>query len=182
MNEWNKEAEEFYQELPESFKEFASIVYATLKGYTKEESRDVRLNSLLKQHPDWTCDDIPERLQRFFDSAEESYADDRIFFTNMLYYLCGEVCISKKLCLRVAEWLNQQGRVSNDHLKETIKALSYLCGTKEETALEYLSVATFQQLYDAYCETIDCTNDALLTPWVPDHVKKIEGLFDNFNQ
>ena len=78
--------------------------------------------------------------------------------------------------MEVAKWLNCRHKGSKADFYAVMKGLSYLCGTKEDRAIEFLKTATYEQLYDAYIETIDYMNDQILTPWVSDKVKEEEQL------
>ena len=180
MNERKTEKLAFYEELPQSFRAFAAEVFAVYRGYERQESR-AHAEALLKGRHREAPDEIRQDIERFLDRAEECYDDSSVSFAIMLYHLSHELCLSKALCLEAARWLQRQNRVTADNFKETMKALSYLCGTNDENALKQLSSSTFEEMQEVFAHTIDYLDDDLLTPWVPDHIKEADRMKESMD-
>ena len=176
MSKQNGDAAEVYKTMPQSFREFASTVFTVYRGYEQHKSRAYLAAKWHRDKHAEQSDRIGQIIEDFLDRAEEDYAKERIHFTVMLYYLSSEICLSKRLCLRVAEWLQKQKRVSKDDFRATMKALAYICGTNETGALNYLASATFERIDEVFAHTIDYLNDDILTPWVSDQIKEADRL------
>ena len=151
MKDPNEHAYQAYDKLPEKFKEFASRVYARLKGHEQQDARDEALKEFTRSGSKYHCyEDMPIELQAHIDRYAEIYHKDRVFFSLQLWRLVRDYCLTEKLCLEIAKWLNSQGHILTEGFDAAVKIISYYCGTEESTALLFIAEKRYADLRSEY--------------------------------
>lgn len=151
LQDSNQEAEIKYDRLPKEFRIFAARVYSTLKGYEKHEARDHELRWFTSGKSVFSCyEEMPADLQMSIDRASETYAEDCMYFSLQLWDLMCDYCLTEKLCLEIARWLNSKGHVLDEGFDAAVKIISYYCGTEEKKALEFISKFDYKDLRAKY--------------------------------
>ena len=153
MKDPNQQTYNDYDKLPEKFKEFASRVYAHLKGHEQHEARDNALKAFTRIGSEYRCyEDMPAHLQAHIDRYDEIYHKDRLLFSLQLWRLVRDYCLTEKLCIEIAKWLNCQGHVLTEGFDAAVKVLSYYCGTEESKALQFIADKRYADLRKQYSD------------------------------